>query len=380
MENKTYHEQKTIEYTKKLRVILADMPGYVTTYFRGIEPRTLPRTRLGYAEDLKVFFEWLHESNPQLKSQRESIKQITCDDLSTLQSFDIEEYMEFLKVRTDKDGEEIINSESGIKRKMAALRGLYAYLYKNQMIDNNPTVMVDLPKIHEKAIVRMDVDEIAKFLDTVESGAQNMTDRQRKFHEQNKIRDLAMMTLMLGTGIRVTECVGLDINDVDVANSRIKVTRKGGYEAFVYFGHEVEDALLPYLEARKETKGIVPGHENALFLSSRKRRICVRNVEIMVKNYAKHVTTLKKITPHKLRSSYGTALYQETGDIYLVADVLGHKDVNTTKKHYAAIEEERRRKAKDIVKLRDETDYEEGDNDRKDHKDSNDSDSDAPNE
>ena len=75
----------------------------------------------------------------------------------------------------------------------------------------------------------------------------------------------------------------------------------------------------------------------------------------MVKNYARSVTTLKKITPHKLRSSYGTALYQETGDIYLVADVLGHKDVNTTKKHYAAIEEERRRKAKDIVKLRDDT-------------------------
>ena len=106
------------------------------------------------------------------------------------------------------------------------------------MIDSNPSAMVDLPKMHEKAIVRMDIDEIAKFLDTVESGAENMTDRQRKFHEQNKIRDLAMMTLMLGTGIRVTECVGLDITDVDLNNSRIKVTRKGGYEAFVYFGRQ----------------------------------------------------------------------------------------------------------------------------------------------
>ncbi|MCR5330321.1 MAG: tyrosine-type recombinase/integrase [Lachnospiraceae bacterium] len=354
MENKTYHEQKTIEYTKKIRLLQAEMPGYVTTYFRGIEPRTLPRTRLGYAEDLKIFFEWLHENNPTLRSSYSSIKQITCDDLSSLQSFDIEEYMEFLKIRTDKNGEEILNSDFAIKRKMAALRGMYAYLYKNQMIDNNPTVMVDLPKLHEKAIVRMDVDEIARFLDTVEMGAENMTDRQRKFHELNKVRDLAMMTLMLGTGIRVSECVGLDLNDIDLANSRIKVTRKGGYESFVYFGHEVEDALLPYLEERKEMEGIASGHENALFLSSRKRRICVRNVEIMVKNYASRVTTLKKITPHKLRSSYGTALYRETGDIYLVADVLGHKDVNTTKKHYAAIEEERRRRAKDIVKLRDE--------------------------
>ena len=82
------------------------------------------------------------------------------------------------------------------------------------------------------------------------------------------------------------------------------------------------------------------------------QRISVRNVEVLVKKYARIVTTVKKITPHKLRSTYGTELYKETGDIYLVADVLGHKDVNTTRKHYAALEEERRRKAGRIVKLR----------------------------
>lgn len=103
-----------------------------------------------------------------------------------------------------------------------------------------------------------------------------------------------------------------------------------------------------------ERKLIVPqdGHENALFLSLQKRRIGVRAVENLVKKYSSLVTNLKKITPHKLRSTYGTALYKETGDIYLVADVLGHKDVNTTKKHYAAIEDERRRKARNAVKLR----------------------------
>ncbi|MCR5685120.1 MAG: tyrosine-type recombinase/integrase [Lachnospiraceae bacterium] len=349
--NKTYHEQKNIEYTKKLRELLEILPSFVTTYFRGIEQKNLPRTRLGYCEDLKVFFEWLYSANSSI-SKRESVRKITLEDMSSLQSFDIEEYMEFLRLRTDAKGNDIINSDAAVKRKMAALRGLYAYLYKNQMIDNNPTVMVDLPKLHDKAIVRMDVDEAAKFLDTVELGAENMTDQQKKFHEHNKTRDLAMMTLMLGTGIRVSECVGLDINDVDIDNSRIKVTRKGGYEAFVYYGEEVEKALLPYLEERKNITDVVAGHENALFLSSRKQRITVRNVEVMVKKYAGQVTVSKKITPHKLRSTYGTALYRETGDIYLVADVLGHKDVNTTRKHYAAIEEERRRKAKDIVKLR----------------------------
>jgi integrase len=75
-------------------------------------------------------------------------------------------------------------------------------------------------------------------------------------------------------------------------------------------------------------------------------------VEIMVKKYSSIVTPMKKITPHKMRSTYGTNLYQETGDIYLVADVLGHSDVNTTKKHYAAIDNNRKYKARNIVKLR----------------------------
>ena len=78
----------------------------------------------------------------------------------------------------------------------------------------------------------------------------------------------------------------------------------------------------------------------------------MKAVENLVKKYAREITTAKKITPHKLRSTYGTTLYRETGDIYLVADVLGHKDVNTTKKHYAAMDDERRRKAASAVKLR----------------------------
>ena len=82
------------------------------------------------------------------------------------------------------------------------------------------------------------------------------------------------------------------------------------------------------------------------------KRISVRSVQILVKKYSQLVTNLKNITPHKLRSTYGTNLYNESGDIYLVADVLGHKDVNTTKKHYASLEDQRRREAVKYVHLR----------------------------
>ena len=111
---------------------------------------------------------------------------------------------------------------------------------------------------------------------------------------------------------------------------------------------------MNYLEEREELLG-TDSSEPALFLSIQKKRISVRAVENLVKKYSHTVTTVKHITPHKLRSTYGTSLYRETGDIYLVADVLGHSDVNTTKKHYAAIEEERRRGARNVVRLREST-------------------------
>ena len=211
-------------------------------------------------------------------------------------------------------------------------------------------VLVPLPKLHEKEIVRLDADEVAVLLDQVEEGA-NLTQAQKRFHQVTRTRDVALLTLLLGTGIRVSECVGLNLEDVDFKNNGIKIRRKGGYEAIVYFGEEVEEALQSYIEERNHT---IPqsGHEKALFLSMQNRRISVRAVENMVKKYSSTVTSLKKITPHKLRSTYGTSLYRETGDIYLVADVLGHKDVNTTKKHYAALEDERRRMAADKVRLR----------------------------
>ena len=146
--------------------------------------------------------------------------------------------------------------------------------------------------------------------------------------------------------------MGIDINDIDFDVNGVKITRKGGNEMVVYFGEEVERALKDYLEERKD-KEAKPGHEKALFLSIQNKRIGVRSVEKLVKKYAQKVTVLKKISPHKLRSTYGTTLYNETGDIYLVADVLGHKDVNTTRKHYAQMQDDNRRRAAKAVKLRD---------------------------
>lgn len=325
------------------------MPPFVRDYFRAIEPTTSARTRISYAYDIRVFFRFLLENNPVYKNH--TMDMLTLQDLERVDPVDIEEYLEYLKVYQSQD-KHITNKEQGLSRKMSALRSFYGYYFKRQAIQKNPTLFVDMPKMHDKAIIRLDIDEVALLLDYVEECGNKLTGQRKVYYEKNKSRDLAILTLLLGTGIRVSECVGLDLKDVDFKNNGIKVTRKGGSEMIVYFGEEVRKALENYMEGDRASTTPLPDHENALFLSTQRKRIGIQAVENMVKKYSKEVTPNKKITPHKLRSTYGTNLYKETGDIYLVADVLGHKDVNTTKKHYAAIDDARRRQAATAVKLR----------------------------
>ena len=352
MPNRSYHDQFAIDTNKKIRELLRSLPPFCMYYFRGIEPTTQARTRLAYAYELIIFFNYLKTETGLCKDQ-----EVTGLDIQILDEITpsvIQDFLDYLKVYNNKDDSERTNSERGLNRKMACIRSFYKYYYEMEMIKTNPASIVRLPKTHDKDIIRLEGNEISDLLDAVDSGA-NMTKQQKAYHEKTRIRDLALVTLLLGTGIRVSECVGLDINDIDFKNHGLKITRKGGNEVVVYFGDEVETALANYLTERLSIVPL-PGHEEAFFLSIQRKRLSVHSVENLVKKYASQITQLKKITPHKLRSTYGTQLYRETGDIYLVADVLGHADVNTTKKHYAALEDERRRRARNKVTLREKKD------------------------
>lgn len=345
--HKSYQDEMNGKHILKLRELLTELPAFCREFFRGIADITAPRTQIAYAYDIHIFLEFLHETNSACRKM--NLVDFPLSLLDQLTREDIIEYSEYLSLY-EKNGMEHMNHERGKTRKLASLRTFYNFFYCNEMIHNNPAILVSLPKLHEKEIIRLEPNEVVDLLDEVENGGK-LTARQVTYHAKTRIRDLALMTLLLGTGIRVSECVGLNLMDVDFNTNGIKIHRKGGYEANIYFGNEVEKALLDYLEQRSHIIALT-GHENALFLSMQNRRITVRAVENMVKKYSELIVRLKKITPHKLRSTYGTTLYRETGDIYLVADVLGHKDVNTTKKHYAALEDENRRKAARVVKLR----------------------------
>ena len=357
MAKNTYHKELNTSLNFKLRELLVLLPDFCDEYFVGISGLTQIKTRIAYAFDLRIFFHYLFTEHP-LFSDRKSAKDFQLSDLEDITASDIEKFSEYLSAYSlpyYKNSDKIItytNSAKGKMRKLSALRSFYKYFFKKERIEKNPAVLVDLPKLKDHAIIRLEPNESADLLDEIEEGKE-LTKRQKIFHEKNGDRDLAVICLLLGTGIRISECVGLNISDFDFRNGSFRIVRKGGDEAILYLPEEVSEILTSYLKnVRSAVTAANDADSDAMFLSLRKTRLTVSSIEKMLKKYSKTVIPLKNISPHKLRSTFGTNLYRETGDIYLVADVLGHKDVNTTKKHYAAIDEEHRRIAARAIKLR----------------------------
>lgn len=330
----------------KIKKIIQSLPPYVEDYFVGIEPRTSTLTRLNYAYDLRVFFDYLSKERFSPLTPNE----ITLEKLEEIESFDFEKFLSYLGNYVDPEGKTRSCNEQAKKRKLASVRSFFRYFFNKGLLDSNEAAKISLPKIHDKEIVRLEVNEVVDILNEAEYG-EELTPHMKKYHENTKLRDVALLSLFLGTGIRISELVGLNVDDIDFMTNGFIVTRKGGNRTILYFPDEVGECLFKYVSERIKNKD-VPEDEKALFLSLQNRRMSVRAVENLVKKYASIVTPLKHITPHKLRSTYGTNLYRETGDIYQVADCLGHKDVNTTRKHYAAISEESRRKSASVIKLR----------------------------
>lgn len=345
--DETYRSKEDQKHTQQLRALLQALPPFAELYFRGIQLTTSVLTRLGYGYDLRIFFEFLTGNVQGFIGK--SPQDILVEDLARITAQTIDDFMEYLTLY-QRDGQTFTNDARGKERKLCTLRTFLGFFFKRGFIPSNVATLVDLPKVHEKPIVRLEVDEVVKLLDTVENG-EALTKTQKRYHKATRVRDLALITLFLGTGMRISELVGLDLTDLDFSINGVRVTRKGGNQAILYFSDEVAGCLQGYLQQREGLQPL-PGHEQALFLSMQRKRLGVRAVQELVKKYTKAATPLKSVSPHKLRSTYGTMLYQETGDIYLVADVLGHKDINTTKKHYAAMSDERRRMAAKAVKLR----------------------------
>lgn len=342
-----YYLDRNRNNMRKLNEMLADLPAFCSVFFIGIQDTTTPLTRLNYAVDLKLFFNYLVTYEAAFYGKE--IKSITMSDIDGIDAQTIERFLAYLSYYDKDNGEVFTNSERGKLRKLSTLRAFFKYFFNKDMIKANVASKVKSPKLHEKPIIRLEPQETAELLYSCET-LNGFSEHQKKYNEKFKVRDNAIISLFLTTGIRVSECVGLNVDDINFSLNSFRVTRKGGNQVILYFGEDTANVLKQYLAWRDTLN--VPKEERALFLSSQNKRMMVRSMEYLVKKYALVATPLKHITPHKLRSTYGTNLYHETNDIYIVAEVLGHKDVNTTKKHYAAIDDDVRRSVAGKVKLK----------------------------
>lgn len=354
MADQAYREQVDAQRIMQIRAITSELPQACWDFLRSIAMTTGTFTRLAYAIDLRTFFHFLQAERVAFADRPLTLW--TDEDLSRVSQSDLTAYVEYLTFyfKNETDGDQpmkaVVNHDLSIKRKLCSIRSFYDFLFKNHRIPSNVTLLVPLPKIHEKPILRLNRDEMAKMLNQAETG-EGMTEGQKRYQKITAKRDYAMLSLFLGTGIRVSECVGINLSDINMEENAFLVTRKGGNQVVLYFPAEVATALGEYLEERNKIEAL-PGHEDALFLSLQRRRITQRAVQNLVKKYAMVAAPLKpKISPHKLRSTFATNLYNATGDIYLVADVLGHSSVDTTRKHYADMTDTRRRMAADYVRL-----------------------------
>ena len=357
MASLSYQEQLNATRTEKIRAMLRTLPSSCTDFINSIAMTTSVLTRMAYTIDVQTFctyatkeIAYFAEKTPQ---------NWTDEDLSHFTAKHLHAYSNYLTLyyKDEEIGETVEqqkvlrNHECGVMRKLSSLRSYFDYLFKEERISGNIAALVSLPKLYEKPILHLIGPEVERLLAVADGGAE-LTKTQQHFHQHTRKRDYAILMLFLGTGIRVSECVGIDMADLDFDNLAVLVTRKGGNQVILYYPQEVADALKDYLEERKNINAAVKEDENALFLSLQRRRISQRAVQIMVKKYCSVAVPLKKrMSPHKLRSTYATRLYHETEDIYLVADALGHSDVNTTRRHYAAMSDERRRQAAQSVHL-----------------------------
>ena len=341
----TYRNEKNTRVLEKINDITVDLPMFVRRFANEylVTRNKAPRTVLGYVGDIKVFLEFLE------KTQGIPVMQISVKTLGSLTADDIQDYLMYLMRydRLDPNSARKIresNDAPARARKLSSLRALYRYLIAHDYLEKNVAELVDMPRLQEKPVTYLEKEEVRDVLQGAETGS-SLTKKQYKFSKGQQMRDIAILTLLLNTGIRVSEMVGIDLQDIDWNERRIRVFRKGRKEQYVYFNEPVQEALEDYINYERKSDS---DDLNALFISRKGQRITVRSVERMVKKYTASVVPATNITPHKLRSTFATNLYEETGDIYVTADALGHASMQTVKK-YTNLSDERRRKAAEAI-------------------------------
>ena len=340
-----YQKQVEAEYLEKIQALTPRLPAFWDDYYIARKGRRSIRTMLAYASDLSLFCEYITESVPELQGKNPS--SLDAGDFAAVKKRDIELYMDYI-TKYEHDGKEVTNCAASRNRKLTTIKSVYKWLLSEEQIEKNPAEFVETAKLGKRAPDAYDPGEVATIISEAYTG-DGLSDRMKAHHDNYAVRDHAIMMVLFGTGMRVSELVGLNISDLDERNMYFIVHRKGGNEEAVYASQEVIDAVKAYMHERNNLlakKGI---KTDALFLSSRVKRISVDSVEILMKKYAGSslgASKGRKAHPHQARASFATNLLSETGgDLHLVSKALGHASSKVTEEHYLKDDENRRREA-----------------------------------
>lgn len=329
----------------KLSHILEELPEYMKRFFVSIDSTVTIKTQVAYAQDLKTFLLFEAKSNPILKNQK--IKNIPLELFDKITPTDIEDYLSYLS-GYDRNGEWRTNSKEAKQRKLAALRAFYKNFSKKGFLKSNPAAAVDMPTLDKKAIIALTEEEVKDLLSVVEDGY-GLSKKQAELHKKTACRDVTIFSLLLGTGMRISELVGINLGDIDLGNKKIRVIRKGGDEEIICLSDELADKVEFYIEADRPKYIKSDNDEQALFMSLKGKRISIRQIQEMTKKYAEIAVPLKHITPHKMRSTFGSFIYNQTGDPALVAQMLGHASTDITMKRYAKMDTRRVEQAAELA-------------------------------
>ena len=321
-----------------LRNYLSELPDFVFRFIDYYYDGESVNTQLAFALDIKRSLNFLLVTK---KFPYDSLEEFSENDMEQISVDDLLEYKSYLKqytlTYTDADGQPYSrthrNSSFGINRKMSSLRSLFSYLYKTDKISQNITLKVDMNKLVQKIKKPLTLQETMRLMDVILNGEKYFKGRLLTEYLNRKKRDVALYLTYLGTGVRVSELVNLDVSDIDFETSSFTVTRKGGNEDEIFMPVQVENELLEYLEWRKEQNY----NTSALFVSRNGDRLTISSVEHNLKTYclAAGITNKDKTRPHALRRTFACTLLEEGVDIKMVAELMGHKNIEVTHKFYA---------------------------------------------
>ncbi|CEN93929.1 tyrosine-type recombinase/integrase [Paraclostridium sordellii] len=339
-DNIVIRDNKVIE---KCIQIENSLPKFMKDYCIYLKGSVSVTTRLAYLEDIKFFCSYLVETKEV--TIFDHINDISLDDFNQIKARDVNlflgDYCTRYYKQTEKNTLIYENNNRALARKKSSLSTLFKFLFRNGQIENNITDgfnPIKLPKPQPDAIKRLEIDEVAKMLDSVETG-EGLTEKEKVYWRKTKLRDKAILALFVTYGLRLNELRELNISSFNFSRGEFKIYRKRGKEVLMPINKTCELVIRDYiLNERPKSEMLNEDVEDALFLSLQHKRMDPKSIRQLVKKYTSISMQTSRdngYSPHKLRATAATSLIQNGFSIYDVQNLLDHDNVTTTQLYAA---------------------------------------------